>query len=59
MALALLPYPDCAIPSAADEFQARWGPITRHDGCDVGFVNVAWSVEMSDVEGVEVVVFGG
>jgi hypothetical protein len=55
--LPLLPYPHGAVPAAAHKFGAGRAPVARHDGCNVCFIDLPRGCQISNVEGIEVVVF--
>lgn len=59
MAFIAVPEADAAVVGGRDEFLARGAEFDVHDGGDVIFEDVEGSFEVSHVEDVDVVVFGG
>ena len=56
---SFLPYSNCPIPTAADEFEACWAPVAGHDSGDVPFVYLRGGGERADVKRVKIVVLRG
>ena len=59
VAFIAVPEADTAVIGGGDEFLARGAEFDVHDGGDVVFENVEGAFEVSHVEDVDVVIFGG
>jgi hypothetical protein len=57
MALPLLPYSNCTIPTPAHEFETGRTPVAAHHGCNMGFVYLAGGGEVPDIKSVEIMIF--